>query len=337
MAERQATVRAQLARLDRLAERRRGTNGGKGAVIARIEARDLRDAAGSAESAVKSAENAFKVAQSEAARTASLVKAGALADRDLELAQNAVETAQAQLAAARARLTSAQQELGDTTIRAPISGIVSERPANVGDVVSTGAPIATIIDPSSMRLEASVPAEELAPCASARPVEFEVRGYPGQTFSGRIERINPVADPVTRQVSIIVTVPNTTGRLHRGPVRRGTHHERPTHRARGARARDRRGPAPSPASCGSATARPSACGRPRVAGRSNRARRDRLRPAGRRPAAHRRGAERDAGNAGAGEARRRQETEDRRQEVVGHSARCAERGSPTSDLLSPVS
>lgn len=216
MAERQATVRAQLAGPIVSLSVEEGRTVSKGAVIARIEARDLRDATASAESAVRSSENALKVAQSEAARTASLVKAGALADRDLEMANNAVETAQAQVAAARARLSSAQQDLGDTTIRAPISGIVSERPANLGDVVSSGAPIATIIDPSSMRLEASVPSEELSAVRVGAPVEFEVRGYPGQKFSGRIERINPVADPVTRQVSIIVTVPNTTGRLIAG-------------------------------------------------------------------------------------------------------------------------
>jgi RND family efflux transporter MFP subunit len=216
MAERQATVRAQLSGSVVDLKVEEGLTTTKGTVIARIEARDLREAAASAETAVKSAETALKVAQSEAARTASLVKAGALAERDLELSQNAVETATAQVASARARLTSANQQLSDTTIRAPISGIVSERPANLGDVVSTGAPIATIIDPSSMRFDASVPAEELRSVTVGALVEFQVRGYPDQTFNGRIERVNPIADPVTRQVSIVVTVPNTTGRLLAG-------------------------------------------------------------------------------------------------------------------------
>ena len=48
------------------------------------------------------------------------------------------------------------------------------------------------------------------------PVEFEVRGYPGQTFDAHIERIAPAADPVTRQVTIFVDVPNTRGRLVAG-------------------------------------------------------------------------------------------------------------------------
>jgi membrane fusion protein (multidrug efflux system) len=67
-----------------------------------------------------------------------------------------------------------------------------------------------------MRLEASVPSDQLGAIAVGATVSFQVRGYPGQTFAGRIERISPMADPVTRQVPIFVTIPNTTGRLVAG-------------------------------------------------------------------------------------------------------------------------
>jgi RND family efflux transporter MFP subunit len=45
---------------------------------------------------------------------------------------------------------------------------------------------------------------------------FEVRGFPGQQFEGRIERISPTADATTRQVPIFVSVPNKGGRLLAG-------------------------------------------------------------------------------------------------------------------------
>ena len=67
-------------------------------VIARIEARPLQDALVSSQSAVRSAEQALQVAEREAERTATLVKGGALPDRDLELARSAVIGAQAQAA-----------------------------------------------------------------------------------------------------------------------------------------------------------------------------------------------------------------------------------------------
>jgi RND family efflux transporter MFP subunit len=60
-----------------------------------------------------------------------------------------------------------------------------------------------------MRLEASVPAEQLASIRIGVPVNFTVSGYPGRQFVGRITRINPTADPTTRQVRIYVSIPNS--------------------------------------------------------------------------------------------------------------------------------
>ena len=84
-----------------------GQNVRRGALLARIEDQALGDAYKSAQSAVKSAEQALGVAEREAARTESLVKGGALAERELDVARNAVTAAQAQLEDARSRLAAA--------------------------------------------------------------------------------------------------------------------------------------------------------------------------------------------------------------------------------------
>jgi RND family efflux transporter MFP subunit len=215
-AERQATVRAEVGGSIVNVSVEEGERVGRGQLLARIEARDLTEAAASAAVAVKAAENALALARSELQRTEMLVKGGALAERDLDTARNAVATAESELAAARARQTSARQELADTSIRAPIGGVVSRRAVNGGDVVQPGAEIVTIIDPSSMRLEAAIPADRIGEVRVGAPVRFEVRGYPGQTFTGRVERISPAADPATRQVPIFVTIPNAGGRLIAG-------------------------------------------------------------------------------------------------------------------------
>jgi membrane fusion protein, multidrug efflux system len=215
-AAREATVRAKMPGSVLEVRAEEGQSVQRGAVLARIEARPLQDALLSSQSGVRSAEQSLAVAEREADRTASLVKGGALADRDLELARSAVTGAQAQVADARARLASVRQQLDDAVVTAPISGVLSGRPVNAGDVVSPGTLLATIIDPSSMLLEASVQSDALTALKINTPVEFEVRGYPGQTFEGHIERIAPAADPVTRQVNIFVDVPNTRGQLVAG-------------------------------------------------------------------------------------------------------------------------
>lgn len=214
-AAREATVRAEIGGSMTQVSVEEGQAVRRGTLLGRIETRTLDDTRQSAVSAVRSAENQLSVARRELERTEALVKAGALAERDLDSARNNVSTAEAQLADAKSRMASAERQLGDTVLRAPIDGIVSKRAVNAGDVVSIGTELFTIIDPSSMRLDASVPSDDLSRLRVGSAVEFAVRGYE-QRFQGRIERIAPQADPATRQVPIYVAIPNVGGRLVAG-------------------------------------------------------------------------------------------------------------------------
>ena len=213
---REATVRAQVGGSIVMLAVDRGQAVKDGAVIARISSRDLEVGMASAEAGVRSAETALTVAQNELQRTEALVKGGALAARDLEQARNAVANAEANLAAAKARQRSVWQQLDDTTLRAPFSGLVSDRPASIGDVVTPGTAIVTIVDPSSLRLEALVPSDQIAQVKPGARVLFSIRGFPGKPFAGRVDRLSPTADPVTRQVPIFVSLPNTGGALIAG-------------------------------------------------------------------------------------------------------------------------
>ena len=214
-AERDATVRAEIGGSMTQVSVEEGQAVRRGDLLGRIETRTLDDARQSATSSLRSAENQLAVARREVERTETLVKAGALAARDLDVARNTVTSAEAQLADAKSRLASAERQLGDTVLRSPINGVVSSRAVNAGDVVSVGTELFTIIDPSSMRLEASVPSDDLSRLKVGARVEFSVRGY-DQQFEGRIQRIAPQADPTTRQVPIYVSIPNVGGRLVAG-------------------------------------------------------------------------------------------------------------------------
>jgi RND family efflux transporter MFP subunit len=185
----------------------------RGQPLARIEDTAIREAVLSAQSAARAAKLSLDNATRDAQREQRLEAAGAVAPRDVEAAQRALASAQAGMADAQSRLTAAQQQLTRTTFRAPFVGLVSERPVNAGDVVQPGTAIATVVNPASMRLEGSVPAEQLSSLKVGTPVIFTVNGYGTQTFTGRIERINPTADPTTRQVRVYVTIPNEKSTL----------------------------------------------------------------------------------------------------------------------------
>jgi RND family efflux transporter MFP subunit len=178
-----------------------------GALLAKLDDVAVRDVYLSAKTAVRTAESSLQNAQRNLERSSRLAKAGALPERDLETAQLNATNAEGALADAQARLASAGKQLVQTTVRAPISGVVSEREVDAGDVVTVGAELFRIVDLGSLRLEASVPAAEIDRLKPGMPVEFGVSGY-DRRFTGRIERINPSVDPTTGQVRIYVAIPN---------------------------------------------------------------------------------------------------------------------------------
>ena len=206
--DREAVLRAQVSGSVLQTYADQGQAVSAGTVLARIDATGIQDAYASARAGLVSARNAADVAAKDLARNETLLAAGAIAERDIDQSRRSSIAAQAALEDANSRLASAEKAYRSTTVTAPFSGIVSERPVSAGDVVQPGTALFTVVDPSSMRLEASVPAEQLASIRIGVPVSFTVSGYPGRQFVGRISRINPTADPTTRQVRIYVSIPN---------------------------------------------------------------------------------------------------------------------------------
>lgn len=187
-----------------------------GTSLAKIDDRAISEAFLSARSGLAAAEAAADLAARELARAEKLSAAGAIAERDLENARRADLVAKTALFDARARLAQAQKQVDATNVLTPYAGIVSERFVNPGDVVTPGAPLFVVVDPATMKLEAAIPAEQLATVRVGAPVRFAVTGYPGRAFEGRIASINPAADPQTRQVRLSVRIPNAGNRLVAG-------------------------------------------------------------------------------------------------------------------------
>lgn len=220
-AKEKATVRAQLSGAVTEVQASEGERVKQGEVLARIRAVAEREAVGAGRAAVRTAESDLEVARRDAERTEVLVKAGALAQRDLEQARAAVDAAEARVAEAQARLTTASEQLSEAVVRSPLTGIVSNAAVDSGDVVSVGAELFTIIDPKTLELRASVPARNLRELKTGTPVEFTVQGYPGRTFRGVIRRISPAADAATGQVAVFASIPNDSGLLISGLYAQG--------------------------------------------------------------------------------------------------------------------
>lgn len=187
-----------------------------GQVLARIDNSAAGSGFQSAQSGVASAEQAVVMAERELQRVTTLAQAGALSPRDREMAESQLLQAKSALAGARAQLASQGVQVDATVVKSPIAGVVASRDVSSGDVVSPGVALFTVIEPSSLRLEASVPAAAVGTLSQGTPVFFTVQGYAGKAFEGTVERVAPAVDPVSRQIPVIVTIPNEGGELLAG-------------------------------------------------------------------------------------------------------------------------
>ncbi|HEV7664358.1 MAG TPA: efflux RND transporter periplasmic adaptor subunit, partial [Chloroflexota bacterium] len=129
-------------------------------------------------------------------------------DQDLASAQAAVDGAQAQL-------DLAQIGLRETTILAPVDGVVSERLVAPGALVNVQTPLVTLVPPS---LEVVVNVEEklLGQVAVGQPVQLEVAAFPGQTFGGKVQSVSPTLDTRNRTAAVRIEPSEAADKLRAG-------------------------------------------------------------------------------------------------------------------------
>ena len=138
------------------------------------------------------------------------------AERQFDMARNTAAQQYQSLLAARARVTLAQKALADTTVRAPFGGVVGERFVSVGDYVTRGTKVATVMRVDPLRVELTVPEQFVSAIATGRSVTFEVDAYPGETFVGQVRYVSPSVAANTRALTLEAIVPNGNNRLKPG-------------------------------------------------------------------------------------------------------------------------
>lgn len=138
---------------------------------------------------------------------------------EAEAAASRVEAAHSQVRAAEEDLNQVRTRLSKGRIAAPIEGIVSERRANVGDLVGeAGAnqPLFHIVDNRVLNLTVSVPSASMAGLRRGQPLEFTTDALPGRIFKGTVMFINPAVNEADRSVRVIAEVNNAAGELKGG-------------------------------------------------------------------------------------------------------------------------
>jgi membrane fusion protein (multidrug efflux system) len=145
-----------------------------------------------------------------------LVKQNFISQNAFDTADSAHQVQLAAVATAQAQLELTQLSMTDAVVRAPISGTVSKRHVQPGEKVSFDAPLLSIVDLTQLEVQAQVPISDVTQIRKGMPTQVGVEGIDGRNFEGRVERINPSAEPGTRTINVYVSLSNEDSLLKAG-------------------------------------------------------------------------------------------------------------------------
>jgi len=138
------------------------------------------------------------------------------ARQQYKVAVNAAEQSYRSLDAARARVSIANKSMADTAVRAPFAGLVAERLVSVGDYVTKGTKVATVVSIDRLRVELSVPEQAIAQVKVGQPVRLTVDAYPGEEFAATVRFVSPSVRVDQRALTVEAIAANKDGRLKPG-------------------------------------------------------------------------------------------------------------------------
>ena len=98
---------------------------------------------------------------------------------------------------------------------------------HVGDVVSAGQDLVTLVRLDPMEIDFSVPESALSQLQSGQGVQATVDAYPGETFTATVVAIDPVIDPQSRSAKLRARIDNPDGRLRPGQFAHPGSRDRP--------------------------------------------------------------------------------------------------------------
>lgn len=162
----------------------------EGQVLAEVDARELA-------AQLRSAQASLELAKSTAERSAVLFK-----DRVVTAAEH--ERDQAALAAAQATYDALRTRIGYAQVRAPTSGVITEKRIEAGDVVSTQARLFTVADVSTLVVRVQISELDVPSLRIGQTSDITIDALGAEQFRGTIRRIFPAADSATRMVPVEV-------------------------------------------------------------------------------------------------------------------------------------
>ncbi len=154
------------------------------------------------------------------------------AKANLDLAKSgptshAVKALEAEVSRLQYSFELAQNAVNNTSVKAPIDGIVSKRNIEPGEMAQPGVPLITLVKMDNVKIEVSVPQDQVNQVEKGATVEVRVDGFQDKVFKGTVDFVSPVSDPENSTFPVNIKVDNSEGLLRSGMVAEVSFMERP--------------------------------------------------------------------------------------------------------------
>ena len=211
----QASVKARVAGEVRDVLVREGETVKAGQVLVRMDESDYRARVAQAEGALLAARGQLDIAAKARENNQALMDRGFISRNAYDTAKSQYDIAQANVNAARGGLDLSRKALGDTVIRAPISGVVASRSVQPGEKVSADNKLLEVVDLARMEMEVAVPTSDIIAIAPGQEVAVRIEGL-AQPLPATVVRINPATQAGSRSIMTYLQLENPQNRLRAG-------------------------------------------------------------------------------------------------------------------------
>ena len=217
----QSLVKSTVAGQVRQVMVREGQSVKVGDIVAEIDTVDLRARLDAAQADHEERRSRLTIAARNRDTNQALLKQNFISQNAYDQTQSTFQGSDAAVRWADAQVRMATKAINDAVVRSPIAGVVAKRMVNGGERITPDAPIVNIVDLTRLELEASIPASDVPSVVIGQTVRFRVDGFGERRFEGKVERINPVAEPGSRAIKLFVNVPNPDNSLKGGMFAEG--------------------------------------------------------------------------------------------------------------------
>jgi membrane fusion protein, multidrug efflux system len=187
-----------------------------GDVLMQIDPKDIQQTVNSTSAQVSSAESQLRLAESNLNRFRQLYEDGAVGRMTYEQYVSAYEVATAAVQQASAQHSQGANQLDYSLLRADKSGVVSAIKAEVGQVVSAGQPVLTIVQDGEREVEISVPENRIEELRKAQQIKVTFWALSNVSVEGNVREIAPMADPLTRTYKVRISLLNPPSEMKLG-------------------------------------------------------------------------------------------------------------------------